>query len=138
MEIASMWMWAAGGAAVALVVGPALRPNPRRRALAVARTTGELTPIVELIEGKKTQLGKVDAWDQLFLELWQRYDRELAAKLIMEITPRYPDTRIIHHWVGQVLQIEPELAAEVFTQEFLATHFRPELAMQCGKCGCGG
>ena len=56
MEIASMWMWAAGGAAVALVVGPALRPNPRRRALAVARTTGELTPIVELIEGKKTQL----------------------------------------------------------------------------------
>ncbi len=136
MEV-SMWMWAAGGIAAALVVVPSLKPDPKKRALAKARATGELDAVIDYVEGG-VKLSKVDAWDQLFLELWQRYDRELAARLIMAITPKYTDTKIFHHWINQVMQIEPEIASEVFTQDFLMTHYRPELASQCGKCGCGG
>ena len=35
---------------------------------------------------------------------------------------------------------EPEIAAEVFTQEFVAGFFKPEVASntgRCGSCGCG-
>lgn len=137
MEVSSLWMLAAGGAAVALVAGPMVRPNPRKRALARARATGELDAVVSYIESS-TRLSKVDAWDQLFLELWQRYDRELTVRLIMEATPRHDSVKIFHYWINQVLTIEPELAAEVFTPEFLMDYFKPELAAQCGKCGCKG
>lgn len=136
MEMGSWMMIGAAGAGVALVVGPMLRPNPKKRALELARHTGDLGPLIAHVEQGAT-LSKVDAWDQLFLELWQRYDRELAAKLMIEVVQRH-DAKIFHHWIKQVLEIEPELAQTVFTQEFLATHFRPELAMQCGKCGCKG
>ena len=137
MEVTSLWMLAGGAAAVALIAGPMVRPNARKRALAKARATGDLSDLVAQIEGSTT-LSKADAWDQLFLELWRRYDRELAARLMIEALKLHPDVRILHYWVNQALTIEPELSAEVFTPVFLMDYFKPELAAQCGKCGCKG
>lgn len=125
-----------GVMAVALVAAPALRPDHKKRALTKARATGDLSDLVAYIESSPS-MTRADAWDQLLLELWRTYDRELAAKVLMVAVPRC-DAKILQHWVMQVLQIEPEISAEIFTAEFLNDHFRPDVASQCGKCGCGG
>ncbi|MEC9399089.1 MAG: hypothetical protein VX475_15805 [Myxococcota bacterium] len=131
----TIWICCAVGA-IALVAVPMARPNAKKRALARARATGELGGLIAWVEAKPL-VAQADAWDQLLLGLWQRYERELAARVIMEAAPR-SDAKIVQHWIAQVLSIEPELAQEIFTQEFLAKHFRPDVAAQCGKCGCGG
>ena len=124
------------GAAVLAIVVPMVRPNAKKRALARARHTGELGPLIDWVE-QRPLVAQADAWDQLMLGLWQRYERGLAAALIMAAAPR-SDAKIVQYWIGQVISIEPEIAQEVFTQAFLAEHFRPEVAAACGKCGCGG
>lgn len=131
----TIWICCAVGA-IALVAVPMARPNAKKRALARARATGDLGGLIAWVEAKPL-VAQADAWDQLLLGLWQRYERELAARVIMEAAPR-SDAKIVQHWIAQVLSIEPELAQEIFTQEFLAKHFRPDVAAQCGKCGCGG
>lgn len=131
----TIWICCAVGA-LALVAVPMARPNAKKRALARARATGDLGGLIAWVEAKPL-VAQADAWDQLLLGLWQRYERELAARVIMEAAPR-SEAKIVQHWIAQVLSIEPELAQEIFTQEFLAKHFRPDVAAQCGKCGCGG
>ena len=131
----AMWICCAVGA-IALVAVPMARPNAKKRALARARETGDLSALIAWVEAKPL-VAQADAWDQILLGLWQRYERELAMKVIMEAAPR-SEAKIIQHWIAQALSIERELAEEVFTQEFLLQHFRPVVAAQCGKCGCGG
>ena len=125
-----------GVALVALVVVPALRPKPRKRALALARQTGEVEHLVEWVEGKSVS-SQVDSYDQLLLDLWRRYERELAAALVMAAVPRC-DHKILQYWIVKVMELEPEIAQEVFTDEFLYDHFKPDVAATCGKAGCCG
>ncbi len=129
-------MVAFGVATVALVAAPMVRPNPKKRALARARHTGDLAPIVAFVESRSAT-GQANTWDQLLGELWRSYDRELVARLLMEAAPRC-DARILQYWILQVMNIEAEIAQEIFTPEFLFDHFKPEVAQSCGRCGCGG
>ena len=125
-----------GVATIGLVAAPMVRPNAKKRALARARTTGDFEPLIAYVEGKSSA-GQANEWDQILGELWRKYDRELAARLLMVAAPRC-DAKILQYWLGQVLSIEPEIAEEVFTPEFVQLHFKPDVAMSCGKCGCGG
>ncbi len=132
----SLWMILLGVAVVALVVGPMSRPGGLTRALARAKVTGDLEAVVAHVE-RLTPSAQADAWHQVMARLWERYDRELAARLMVEAAPRC-DAKIVQYWIRQALEIEPEIAQEVFTPMFLATHFRADDAAQCGKASCCG
>lgn len=118
----------------ALVAAPLVRPNAMKRALARARTQGDFGPLLTLVERAPKQT-QPDLWDQAISQLWQRYERELVAKLLLEAAPR-SDAKIIQHWLRQLLEIEPEIAKEHLSEAFLLAHFKPEVASKCGRCGC--
>ena len=128
------WMWIFGVLTVGLVAFPVVRPNPKRRALAQARANGDLEPLVDYISRRADP---ATAWDQILLELWRRYERRLAAEVLVVAVPGC-DHKILQHWIMKVLQFEPEIAQEVFTEDFLLTRCRPDVAATCGKCGCKG
>jgi len=121
---------------VAFVSIGAVRPGGLRRGMRLARRTGDITAVVAAIE-KMSPETRETHWDHAINALWQVYDREAAAALVVEAAKRC-DAGIIHYWVQQVLQVEPEIAQETFTLEFLEAHFDPAAAASCGRCGsCG-
>ncbi len=130
------WMMIFAVVAIGLVAIPVARPNAKKRALARARATGDVSALVAYVSSKHAS-DPATAWDQLLLGMWQRYERRLAAQVLLVAVPTC-DAKILQHWVMKVLQIEPEIAQEVWDESFLMTHFRPEDAAACGKCGCGG
>ena len=121
---------------IALVAVPMVRPNATKRALARARHTGDVSALVALIEARRG-VDAANGWDSTIGMLWQRYEREIAVKLIVAGAER-SEAKILQYWITQAMQIEPELCQTYFTPEFLADHFRPEVASQCGRCGCKG
>jgi hypothetical protein len=104
-------------------------------AIARARQTGEIDGLVEIVEAHPPDK-RATKWDHVLGELWQAYARREAAKLVVEAAQRSDDT-ILQYWIRQVLEVEPDIAQEVFTEAFLEEHFRPDVAARCGKsCGC--
>lgn len=118
---------------IALVAVPLLRPNPLARALVRAKQ-GDLSPLLALVDAAPKN-AQPDLWDQAITQLWQRYERETVAKILVAAAPR-SDAKIIQHWLRQLMEIEPEIAQEQLTADFLAAHFKPDVAAKCGKCGC--
>lgn len=76
-------------------------------------------------------------WDYALGQLWQAYAREQAAELVMRAAEE-SDATILQYWIQQVIQVEPAIARDVFTDAFLAEHFEPDVAARCGKSGCCG
>lgn len=129
------WMMIFGVVAVGLVAIPIARPNAKKRALAIARTTGDMSELAKYVSSRPGD--QATAWDQLLLGMWQRYERKLAAQVLTVAVPMC-DAKILQHWILKVLENEPEIAREVWDEDFLMNHFRPDVAATCGKCGCGG
>jgi hypothetical protein len=132
-----MWMIGIFGAALTLVVGRFVLGNASTTSWTEhAVATGDLDSLIEHIEASPSGEHPTK-WDQAIKALWQSYNRETAARLVIESAKRC-DAPIIQYWIRQVLEVEPELAARHFSEEFLAQHFRPDVAARCGKsCGCG-
>ncbi len=105
-------------------------------ALEIARQKGDIGPLVAVIEAMGEE-NQPTAWNQAIDGLWRTYHREAAAALIVQAALR-TDAGVVQYWIQQTLQVEPEIAAEAFSEDFLATCFRPQVAASCGKCGpCG-
>jgi hypothetical protein len=121
---------------LALLAKSAMRTSGVAAGTAHARKTGELGALVAAIETTPYS-EQATQWDQAIGELWQSYAREEATRLVMEAAER-SDADIIQYWIRQVLEVEPEIASEHFTQEFLEEHFQPEVAAKCGRTGCCG
>lgn len=105
-------------------------------ALQQAQQSGDLQPVVRAVESAPED-DRPTQWDQAIGALWQAYARREAAQLVVEAAERSEAT-ILQYWIQQVLQVEPDIASEVFTDEFLQRHFKPEVAARCGKSGCCG
>ena len=129
----SAWLWIALGAIGAVAVGMVVLRRPNAKAAMVTAIQGDLGPLVTKIESDGTDDGT--GWDNALTELWRTYHRQTAALLVVEAAAR-SDADIIQYWIGQVIQVEPEIARETFTQEFLETHFNPDVASRCGRKGC--
>lgn len=127
------WMWfvvaAVGMAAVAIFF---MRRPSGKSAMAAARA-GDVVPIIAAIEAGSGD--RATRWDAAISDLWSTYHRETAALLVVEAAHRTDDD-IVHYWIAQVLQVEPDIAGVTFTQEFLMEHFRPDIASRCGRKGC--
>ncbi|MBA2662654.1 MAG: hypothetical protein H0U74_10195 [Bradymonadaceae bacterium] len=133
------WWWIVIALATVAVAIRFVRPggaatNSLARALVQARATGEVAGLVIAIESSPLAT-RATLWDQTIGSLWGEYAREAATQLILEAAQR-SDAAIVQYWMRRVIEVEPELAEEHFSEEFLAEHFRPEIAAACGRCGC--
>jgi hypothetical protein len=102
--------------------------------LAQARANGELAPLLEWIEAHGGPR-RLDAFNRVIRGLWDDYERELATRVIRELGARHAEERIAQYWLDQAQRVEPELAARLLDREYLAQHFRPEVAARCGQFG---
>lgn len=132
-----LYMWIAVG--VALAIGAAVmsaRGNKLGRALNHAHRSGEVTELAQVILSSGDK-GQDTRWDHAIGSLWKGYARQPATLLVIEAA-KHSGADIVQYWIGQVLQVEPELAEEHFSEELLAAHFKPEVASSCGRKGCCG
>ncbi|MCB9641009.1 MAG: hypothetical protein H6727_19085 [Myxococcales bacterium] len=67
--------------------------------------------------------------------LWERWERELAAKLVRALVLSYPDEKLGQFWLQKVIEIEPEIAEDELGAAFLEEEFKPEVAACCGAVG---
>src|SRR5690554_2046788 len=129
------WMILAAIAAVVVVLWQ-FGAGRLQKPLAHAMRTGEIAGVLAAVEsaspGEQPTL-----WDHAIGELWKAYQRETATNLIMEAASR-SDADIVQYWVRQVMEVEPEIAAQRFTPEFLEAFFKPDVAARCGRKGCCG
>ncbi len=100
------------------------------------RRTGSPEPVVEFVTAAPEER-RPTHWDDALGQLWQAYARVEAARLVMAAARR-SDATILQYWIKRVLEVEPRIADEVFTESFLAAHYRPRVADRCGKSGCCG
>ena len=108
--------------------------NPLEKAVQKGLAAQSIEPIVEQLAK-----GHPDAQPNLYHRaigrLWSGHERELAATLVKHLTITHPEAKISQYWMNQVLTIEPALAKESFTDDFLARYFNPKIASQCGPAG---
>jgi hypothetical protein len=132
----SIWIMVAVGVfCVGLVAAP-MRRQTLAGALAQSRKLATPEPLIAYVKAQP-EARQPDLWDQALGELWQRYERDLAARALLDAAPGQ-EAAILQYWIKQVLEVEPEIAQARFTQEFMDTAFKPEIAAQCGRCGsCG-
>lgn len=110
--------------------------SPGRLAAAMdqARENAEIAGIVAAIE-EQPEKKHPNLWDQSIGTLWQEYHREAALALMVAAAIR-SDAPIVQYWLKQAMDVEPQLAEEYFSQEFLDEYFRPSVAARCGRAGC--
>ncbi len=111
-----------------------LGPGKFAQALEKARQTGEVAGIVAAVEAAPEKKHP-NLWDQAISTLWQEYHRE-AALVLMVAAARRSDAPIVQFWLKKAMDVEPELVAEHFDEEFLEEYFRPEVAAKCGRVSC--
>ena len=110
-------------------------PMTMERATEIAQRTGDLTAIEQAAQGMSEDR-VVTAFHWAIKQLWDAYERETAVRLIKEVTETVPDEDIVQFWMRKVLEIEPGLAREYFSEAFLLAYFRPQVAARCGTGGC--
>lgn len=104
------------------------------QAMDTARETGEVAGIVAVIDAAAPKK-QPNMWDQTIGALWQEYHRP-AALALMVAAARRSDAPVIQFWLKNAMEVEPELAQEIFSEEFLETYFRADVASRCGRVSC--
>lgn len=128
-------LWWIGVAVIGLVLAfRLLGPGKFAEGIDQARETGEVAGIVAAVEGKPEKKHP-NLWDQAIGTLWQEYHRE-AALTLMVAAARRSDAPIVQFWLKKALDVEPELAEEQFSEEFLEEFYRPGVAASCGRVSC--
>ena len=130
------WLIAVAAVVVCLGLFRLLSPGQMGQALEKARRTGEVAGVVAIVEAAPEKKHP-NLWDQSIGTLWQEYHRPAAIALIVAAARR-SDAPVIQFWIKKALEVEPEIAVEIFTPEFLEEFFRPEVAARCGRVGCCG
>jgi hypothetical protein len=99
-----------------------------------AAKSGDLGPVLATL-AKKRPLAQPTAFNQAIRLLWDMDRRPLALELVKELAARHGDARIAQYWLHQALTIEPGIARKVLSRDFVARHYQPEVAAQCGPVG---
>lgn len=103
-------------------------------ALKQARKTGEVAGVIAAIEGT-SEKKHPNMWDQAIGNLWEEYHREEAMDLMIA-GARRTDAPIIQFWIKKALEVEPKMAEQQFSEEFLNTYYKPRIANKCGRVSC--
>lgn len=105
------------------------------KAVAEARKTKEIKPIIEAIDADKAG-DEVTNFNVAIKTLWDAYERELAMDLIRELLERNDKAPIAQKWLQDALSVEVELARKQLGKDFIDAHFHEDIAQGC--VGCGG
>ena len=129
------------GVAIAGLIGlmlarTALKGSRLSSAIERFRETGEAGVVIEAVQAVPEDQ-RPSHWDQAIGGLWQNYARREAAILTREAV-KCSGATILQYWMRQVLEVEPAIARDVFTREFLDEYFDADVAARCGKSGCCG
>jgi len=115
------WVIVGAGAAAVGIAGLAAwmmrPPDALKAAVAAARESGEVAPIVEAIKARGLA-DKPNVWHQTLDTLWNDYERELAARLVVEAGV-FHSNDMLQSWIQRVIEVEPEIAMETFTRAFV-------------------
>ncbi len=128
-----LW-WLFMGIAALVIIFQMMSPGRLKRGLKEARTSGEIAGIVAAIEEAKEK-HHPNLWDQAIGRLWEDYHREAALDVIVAAARR-SQAPVIQFWIKKAMEVEPKLAKQKFSDEFLETYFRPAVAARCGRVSC--
>lgn len=133
-----MWeiWWIALAVVGVLVAIKMLGRGKLAEGLKQARTTGEIAGVVAAVEAAPEKKHP-NMWDQSIGRLWEEYHREAALDL-MVAAARRSEAPIVQFWLKKAMEVEPELADDHFSEDFLEEYFRPAVAARCGRVGCCG
>lgn len=122
-----------GGAVLLALALRFMRPGAGA-AISRSRRSGDPADAIAAIRGLRAS-AQPDAYNQAIRQLWDAYERELAAKLIVALGADHPDENIAQYWLDQLQRVEPEIAAETLERDFLEQTYKPEVAARCGSFG---
>lgn len=131
----SLW-WTFLAISAVVIVLRAMGATGLDRALKQVRATGEVGAVIAAVEGA-AENKRATMWDQAIGSLWREYRRVEAIQLMIA-GARRSEAPILQYWLKNAMDVEPELAGEYFTEEFLEEYFRPLVAAGCGRAGCCG
>jgi hypothetical protein len=94
----------------------------------------DIQPILQAIESRSGD-SQPNGYNLAIRRLWDSYQRSLAIELVVELAKKHGDEKIAQYWLKQVMTVEPKMAQESFSKEFLDAYYKPEVAAQCGKVG---
>jgi hypothetical protein len=127
-------IWVGLLAAVALwLLWSWLSPSMARLVVRASKT-GDLDPVLAALT-KKRPAAQPTAFNHAIRLLWDMDDRRLALELVKELAARHGDAKISQYWLQQALTVEPAISGTVFSRAFVAEHYQPEVAAQCGPAG---
>lgn len=118
---------------VAIIFGQTRASGVAREAQRAVKT-GDVDPLREHIAQLPADV-QPDAWNQAVQMVWNSYERAVALRVIRAMATAVAGASIAQYWLRQALEIEPELAQDVFDDDFLSTYYQPEVARACGKFG---
>ena len=127
-----IWVGIAG-ALVLLVLWSRFAPSTANLVRQAAKS-GDLAPVLAALD-KKCRSAQPTAFNQAIRLLWDMDRRPLALELVKELAARHGDAKIAQYWLHQALTVEPGIARKVFSRDFVARHYQPEVAAQCGPVG---
>jgi hypothetical protein len=99
-----------------------------------AAKSGDLGPVLAAVN-KKRPGAQPTAFNQAIRLLWDLDQRSLALELVKELAARHGEAKIAQYWLRQALTVEPAIARKVLSRDFVAEHYQPEVAAQCGPAG---
>ena len=91
--------------------------DPLKAAVEEAIESRKVRPIIAAIE-ERSLTDKKNAWHKVLDQLWGEYERELAARLLVEAA-KVHDSDLIPRWTQQITEIEPSLAMRVLGRKFI-------------------
>lgn len=127
-------VWLLLGLIVAVVVLRGMAGTAFERRTRAAIAARDVAGLVAVINGRPAA-AQPTALNQIVRRLWEAYERPLAARLVREMALGLGSASITQYWIKQVIEVEPQVADEVFDPDFLADHYRPDVARTCGAVG---
>jgi hypothetical protein len=84
---------------------------------------------------KRSKNSRPTLYNHAVRRMWDSYQRPMAIDLVKSLAENFPDSNITQYWIKQILSVEPGMAKESFSKEFLSHYYKPEVAAQCGQVG---
>jgi len=108
--------------------------NPLEKAIQRTLSAQNLEPLIaHLSRGNEPALPNM--YHRAINRLWTSHERELATGLVKVLTVTHPTAKISQYWINQALTVEPAIARDNFSDDFLGRYFNPQVASQCGPGG---
>jgi hypothetical protein len=129
----ALWVVVIAGVVVLFFLSKVFMPSLDKIVDQAAKQS-DVGPVLEIIS-KMNEGARPSAYNRAIRRLWDRYQRPLATELVLELAKNHGSANIAQYWIRQVMTVEPQMAKEKFSKDFLRNHYQPEVAVKCGQIG---